>query len=97
MQVFPPEQSVVAMHWAFASAEERHTRSFAQNPMRLSMVRQYWSPVALAAVHVYLQKPPTHFFGVAEVPPHCESSVQFGCGRVSRTHAPGSQNFPLPH
>ena len=59
------------------------------------MVRQYASP--WSAVHVYLQKPPTHFFGVAAVLPHCVSSVQFGCGRVSRTHAPWSQNLPAPH
>lgn len=88
MQVLPPVQSLDWMHCAFASADVRHTRSFAQKPMRLSIVRQYWSPVASAAVHVYLQKPPRHFFGVAAVPPHCVSSVQLGAGRVSRTHAP---------
>jgi hypothetical protein len=60
--------------------------------MRLSIVRQYWS-----VEHVYLQKPPTHFFGVAAVPPHCSSLVQFGFGRVSIAHAPWLQYLPSPH
>jgi hypothetical protein len=38
---------------AVASAAVRHTPSFAHEPMRLSMVRQYASP--WAEVHVYLQ------------------------------------------
>lgn len=46
---------------------------------------------------MYLQNPSRHFFGVAPVPPHCVSSVQFGFGLVSTTHAPWSQNLPLPH
>jgi hypothetical protein len=54
--------------------------------MRLSMVRQYGS-----ASHVNLQNPPRHFFGVAGVPPHWSSVVQFGFGRVSTTHAPWLQ------
>lgn len=88
MQTLPPVQSLEATHCAFASADVRQTRSFAQKPMRLSMVRQYWSPVGSDEEHVYLQNPPRHFFGVAAVPPHCVSSVQFGLGRVSTTHAP---------
>jgi hypothetical protein len=48
-------------------------------------------------VQVYLQKPPTHFLGVAVVLPHWLSSVQFGFGRVSTTQAPWSQNLPPPH
>lgn len=62
--------------------------------MRESIVRQYAS---LPAVHVYLQKPSTHFFGVAAVPPHWLSSVQFGFGRVSRRQIPWSQKLPAPH
>jgi len=94
MHVLPSPQSDDATHCAFASLAVRHTRSLAHEPMRLSMVLQYASPCA--AVHVYLQKPPTHFFGVVP-PPHCVSSVQFGFGRVSTTQAPWSQNFPPPH
>jgi hypothetical protein len=85
------------VHCAFASVLERQTRSFPQYPMRLSMVRQYWSPVSPVAEQVYLQKPPMHFFGVSAVPPHWVSSVQFGCGRVSISHAPWLQKFPAPH
>ena len=86
MQDLPAPQVPEVTHCAVASAEERHTRSLAQKPMRLSIVRQYWSP--WTAVQEYLQKPLRHLFGVAAVPPHCESSVQFGFGRVSVTHAP---------
>src|SRR5688572_27808463 len=60
--------------------------------MRLSIVRQYWS-----LVHVYLQKPARHFFGVDAVPPHSLSVVQFVVGRVSTTHAPWLQYLPAPH
>lgn len=49
-QVFPSEQSDDFKHCAFASASLRHTPSFAQKPMRPSMVWQYWS-----VVQVYLQ------------------------------------------
>jgi hypothetical protein len=85
-------------HWpgpvqaAAASAAVRQTPSFAQVPMRASIVSQYWS-----VVQVYLQKPPWHFFGVAAVPPHWASEVQFGVGRVSMTQAPWLQNWPVPH
>jgi hypothetical protein len=54
--------------------------------MRESIVRQYWS-----VVQVYLQNPPRHFFGVALVPPHWLSLVQFGLGRVSTVQAPWLQ------
>lgn len=80
------------MHAASFSVAVRQTPSFAQYPMRLSMVRQYWS-----LVHVYLQNPARHFFGVAEVPPHGSSAVQLGVGRVSTTHRPWSQYLPVPH
>lgn len=86
MQSCPAAQSVFVVHDAVASVAVRQTPSFAQKPMRLSIVRQYWS-----VVHVYLQYPPTHFFGVAAVPPHCVSSVQFGFGRVSTAQAPWLQ------
>ena len=46
-------------------------------------------------MHVYLQNPPTHFFGVA-LEPQSTSVEQFGVGRVSTTHAPWLQNLPLP-
>jgi hypothetical protein len=40
MHAWPPVQPLASMHDAFASAAERQTPSFAQTPMRLSMVRQ---------------------------------------------------------
>jgi hypothetical protein len=50
MQLAGAVQSVGCVQAACASDSVRQTPSFAQNPMRLSMVRQYWS-----VVHVYLQ------------------------------------------
>jgi len=41
MQLWPLAQPAASVHDAFASAAVRQTPSFAQTPMRLSMVRQY--------------------------------------------------------
>ena len=73
-------------HEAFASVAVRHTLSLAQNPMRLSILRQDSS---LAQVN--LQNPPRQRFGVSVLPPHWLSVVQFGVGRVSGAHAPWLQ------
>jgi hypothetical protein len=50
MHDLPLGQSVAAKQAALASAAVRQTPSFAQVPMRVSIVRQYWS-----SLHVYLQ------------------------------------------
>jgi len=86
MQAPPFGHSPGPKQVALASAALRQTWSFAQVPIRLSIVRQYGS-----VVQVYLQYPPTHFFGVAVVPPHCSSRVQFGVGRVSTAQTPWLQ------
>ena len=93
MQSWPAAQSLACTHAALASACVRHTPSFAQYPMRVSIVRQYASPCDVE--HVYLQNPSTHFCAAPPVL-HCVSDVQFGVGRVSRTHAPWLQYLPLP-
>ena len=57
----------------------------------ISLPDHQHAEVALRALYagkdVYLQKPSWHLRGAPE-PPHCESSVQFGFGRVSTTQAP---------
>lgn len=97
MQDWPDKGQVPGpVHCGEASFEDRQTSSAAQVPMRESIVRQYWSPLAPGPAHVYRQYPARHFLG-APVVPQSGSVVQLGFGRVSTTHVPLLQYLPSPH